>query len=54
MIALDGILFEDVAITAYRAHDVLLSAGSDLIILRQVDLADVSVDDFIFDDALVA
>jgi Ca2+-binding RTX toxin-like protein len=53
-IALEGIAFDDVVITAYRTDDVLVTAGTDRMILRDVDVADVTVDDFIFDTMLVA
>ncbi|MEM5467972.1 hypothetical protein [Celeribacter marinus] len=53
MIQLDGISFDDIIIQTYRTADTLISAGDDLMILRGTAVADVTVDDFIFDDAFM-
>ena len=53
LIQLKGIAFEDVTLNAYRDTDVLIGAGEDMMILRNVDIADLTVDDFIPDAALL-
>ncbi|GAA3852638.1 hypothetical protein [Celeribacter arenosi] len=53
MIQLDGVSFDDVIIQTYRISDTLISAGDDLMILRGTEVANVTIDDFIFDDALM-
>lgn len=53
-IALDGIAFDDLSITTYRTDDVLVSSGYDLMIIRDIAVADVTADDFVFDALLVA
>lgn len=53
-IALEGIDFDDIVISAYRADDVLVTAGSDRMILRDIDISDVTIDDFVLDSLLVA
>ncbi len=50
-IQLDGIDFADVVIAEYRVNDVMVSAGEDIMILRDFDVVDLTVDDFIFDPA---
>ncbi|SMX32278.1 calcium-binding protein [Actibacterium lipolyticum] len=52
-IQLDGIDFADVEITAYRTKDVLISAGEDLMILRGVNVADITEEDFSVDSGLM-
>ena len=52
-IALEGIAFDDLVISAYRNDDVLISSGSDRFIIRDIDVDDVTVLDFILDDTLV-
>ncbi|WP_439154314.1 calcium-binding protein [Yoonia sp.] len=52
MIQLDGIDFADITISDYRGTGAILQAGVDRMILRNVDENDITIDDFIPDDAL--
>ncbi|MFO8126924.1 calcium-binding protein [Yoonia sp.] len=52
MIHLDGIDFADITISDYRGTGAILQAGVDRMILRNVDENDITIDDFIPDDAL--
>ncbi|MBT8410450.1 MAG: hypothetical protein KJP02_01460, partial [Octadecabacter sp.] len=45
-ILLSGIDFEDITISAYRVDDVLVNAGSDNLLIRDVSVGDITADDF--------
>jgi hypothetical protein len=48
----DGLTFDDLAITIYRNNAVMVSDGTHRMILRHVDFADISADDFTtYDDS---
>ena len=51
-IQLDGIDFADVVISEYRTSGAIIEAGADRMILRNVDYTEITIDDFIPDDAM--
>ncbi|WP_425072708.1 calcium-binding protein [Sagittula sp. S175] len=53
MIQLDGLLFEDAVITAYRTTGTQIAIGDDRFILRDVDVSLIDVNDFIADPDLL-
>lgn len=53
MIQLDGIDFAGITISDYRGTGAILEAGADRMILRNVDYTEITIDDFIPDDAMM-
>ncbi|KEO56509.1 hypothetical protein [Thioclava pacifica] len=53
MVQLSGMTFEDLTISSYRTTGTQITYGTDRMILRGVDVADINVDDFIPDDSLI-
>ena len=52
-ILLDGMTFDDLSITEYRGRSTLVEFGDDLMILRKVEVADLTADNFITDDGMM-
>ena len=52
-IQLDGMTYMDLLITAHRGNGTVIDFGSDRMILRNVDVADLNADDFVYDDGMM-